>query len=408
MIVVQKSSEIKLMELLNTIREPAGWLAAHFHLGELLEEYKSEYQVKIAINLIHDLLKGYEGGIFQMVDGGIIVVCNELDKTLLSKLIFQMRYLYMDDPLAYGEDGSENSEFCTSYELRTQWQEFMDIASRQMAMLVRMNAAPARQERDATRPASASDTPKVFGATSLANIERDLGRTDIQRVLRRQPVCNVQPDMKMRRVFDEIYLNIAHLRQSMRMDVDLLSNRWLFKYMTGLLDVRMLAMLSQNIVRYSDSPISINLNVETLISHHFAEFDSKIKPEAKVGIIIEIPVVDVFADTNAFHIARREAQKLGYRICLDGVSNASLAMLDRKKLGVDLAKVQWNADVEADLNSAENKEMAAAVSTFGSNRVILCRCDNKQAVQYGQALGIALFQGRYIDSVLNPNAKLEN
>ena len=401
MIVVQKSAEIKLMELLSIIRDPAGWQAVHFHLGNLLEQYKSEYQFKIAINLIHDLLKGFEGGIYQLVDGSLIVVCGEVDKTLLGKLVFQMRYLYMDDPLSYTEDGGENHHFATVYDLRTQWQEFMDICTRRMALLVRKTSAPTRSD-------SASTVQKTFAANSLANVERDLERTDIQKALRRQPVCAVMPDMKMRRVFDELYLHIAHLRQTLRLDVDLLSNRWLFKYMTGLLDLRMLELIRQNIGRYVESPISLNLNVETLVSKRFYEFDAAIKPSAKVGIVIEIPVVDVFTDTAAFHLATREAQRLGYRVCLDGVSTDNFVMLDRKKLGVDLIKVQWNADVEADLNSKENQEMIAAVSAFGSNRVILCRCDNKQAVQYGQALGISLFQGRYIDGILNPDNKVEN
>jgi len=409
MIIVQKSAETKLMELLSAIRDPAGWLAVHFHLGDLLEEYKSEYQFKIAINLIHDLLKGYEGGIYHLIDGGIIVVCGELDKNVLGKLIFQMRYLYMDDPLSYTYDGSENPDFASTYDLRTQWQEFMDMCGRRMAMVVRKNSAPFRPERAGAAHASGEHiVHKVFAAHSLASVEKDLERTDIQKVLHRQPVCAVLPDMTMRKVFDEVYIHISHLRQTLRSDVDLLSNRWLFKYMTTLLDFRMLDLIRQNVARYTESPISLNLNVETLISRQFVEFDANIKPSAKVGIVIEIPVIDVFVDTTAFHVARREAQRLGYRVCLDGVSTQNLLMLDRQKLGVDLVKVQWNADVEADLNSKENQEISEAVKKFGTNRVILCRCDNKQAVQYGQALGISLFQGRYIDSVLNPNAKVEN
>lgn len=409
MIIIQKSAETKLMELLGAIRDPAGWSAIHFHLNDLLEQYKSEYQFKIAINLIHDLLKGYEGGIYQLVDGGIIVVCGELDKNVLGKLVFQMRYLYMDDPLSYTDNGGENPDFASVYDLRTQWQEFMDMCGRRMAMVVRRNNAPLRPERATTPHASGEYVAhKTFLAHSLASVERDLEKTDIQRVLHRQPVCAVLPDMSMRRVFDEIYIHISHLRQALRSDVDLLSNRWLFKYITTLLDFRMLEIISQNIVRYTETPISINLNVETLISKRFLEFDAMIKPSSKVGIVLEIPVVDVFVDTTAFHVARREAQRLGYRVCLDGVSTNNLMMLDRKKLAVDLVKVQWNADVEADLNSKENQEISEAVKNFGTNRVILCRCDNKQAVQYGQALGISLFQGRYIDSVLNPNAKVEN
>lgn len=416
MIIIQKSAEIKLMELLGVIRDPAGWQAVHFHLSDLLEQYKSEYQFKIAINLIHDLLKGYEGGIYQMVDNSIIVVCNELDKNILGKLIFQLRYLYMDDPLSYAEDGGENKDFCTVYDLRVQWQDFMDMCGRRMALLVRKNSAPERSDRDVVHVTesanisskSSASAKNDFNVLRMVSIERDLERSDIQRVMRRQPVCVVLPDMSMRRVFDEMYIHIVHLRQFLKMDVDLFSNRWLFKYLTQLLDMRMLELLRQNIVRYVESPLSLNLNVETIISGRFTEFDAVVKPSAKVSIVIEIPVMDVFADIHAFHLARRDVQRLGYRVCLDGLSMESFLMVDREKLGVDLVKIQWNADIESDLNTKENKEIVKAVSEFGSNRVILCRCDNKEAVQYGQALGISLFQGRYIDSVLTPNSKIEN
>ncbi len=416
MIIVQKSSEIKLIELLNLIRDPVGWHAVHFHLNNLLDQYKSEYQFKIAVNLIHDMLKGYEGGIYQMVDNSIIVVCGELDKAVLNKLVFQLRYLYMDDPISYLDTGEENKDFCTIYDLRQQWQEFSDICSRRMALLVRKNSAPERFERVSApaQPVSEnietrSSTLKTgFNVLQLADVESDLDKADIQSVLRRQPICVVSPAMSVRKVFDEMYINIAHLRQLLKIGSDFISNRWLFKYLTQLLDVQMLDFIGHNINRYMESPVSLNLNVETLISGRFAEFDAVLKPSAKVSIVIEIPVMDVFADIHAFHLARKEVQRLGYRVCLDGISVESFLMIDRERMGVDLVKIQWNADIEEDLTSRENKDVIKAVSSFGSNRVILCRCDNKEAVQYGQALGISLFQGRYIDSLISPNTKIEN
>ena len=127
-----------------------------------------------------------------------------------------------------------------------------------------------------------------------------------------------------------------------------------------------------------------------------------------MSIIFEIPVVDVFADTTAFMLARGHLQKMGYRLCLDGLTINSFLNIDRGKLGFDLLKVQWNADVESDLNSLQNLALAKSVKECGSNRIVLCRCDNRQAVAYGQALGISLFQGRYIDSLINPSAKVAN
>jgi hypothetical protein len=52
--------------------------------------------------------------------------------------------------------------------------------------------------------------------------------------------------------------------------------------------------------------------------------------------------------------------------------------------------------------------MMKAVKAIGSNRVILCRCDNRKAIEFGHSLGVSLFQGRFIDGVLNPTSKVEN
>jgi hypothetical protein len=72
---------------------------------------------------------------------------------------------------------------------------------------------------------------------------------------------------------------------------------------------------------------------------------------------------------------------------------------------VDLIKVQWNADAAGDGGVSE---FAQTVQKSGPSRVILCRCDNKQAVEYGHSMGISLFQGRYLDSLVNPSQKSEN
>ncbi|MGB1539953.1 MAG: hypothetical protein ACPG80_03250, partial [Rickettsiales bacterium] len=136
--------------------------------------------------------------------------------------------------------------------------------------------------------------------------------------------------------------------------------------------------------------------------------DAAIKPSVKVSIVLELQISDVFSDMEAFLVAKDSVQKMGYRVCLDGLTSLSFTQVDRAQLGFDLAKLQWNADAVADLNSAENRALAKAVDRAGPNRVILCRCDNRQAIDYGQAMGISLFQGRFLDRMIDPNAKVEN
>lgn len=406
-----KNSELKLMETLSALEEPAGWHAVHFHLGQLMEEYKSEYQFNIAVNLIHDLLKGYDGGIFLLEDQSIITLCFGLERSIHNKIIFQLRYLYMDDPLSYSEDGKENPHFSTTYDLRTEWNEFWSLCSRRMAVSARSKPAAPEQEPDVPERENNLRRPRPsksrLSAQSLARVERDLMYADLSRAVRRQAICASLPGIPMRHVLDELYINIAHLRQVLRSEVDFLSNRWLFKYLTQMLDQRMVEFIRAN-PRYLDQPVSINLNVETLMSPWFAEFDAQLKPATKVSMVIEVPVIDVFANMEIFLVAKRQVQQQGYRVCLDGLTTHSFTQIDREKLGVDLMKLQWNADQESELGSLENRDLAASVRSCGTNRVILCRCDSKTAIDYGHAMGISLFQGRYIDGVINPNAKLEN
>ena len=404
-----------------------GWIAIHFHLSDLLDEYKSEYQIKIAINLINDLLKNYDGTIFLLGDYSIMVVCYRMEPVIKEKLTFQLRYLYMDDPLAYTETGQENPKFCNVYDLKRDWQEFFALCSHRMVMSTRKATAATPSERPEAKipvieqaeaqpietvlpsiAAAAGIDHGELSASQLAVIENNLRAADVQAAIRRQPVCAVLADTKIRRVFDELYLNITHLRRMIKSDVDFLSNRWLFKYITHILDERMIDLLRSKPERYLDSPISINLNVETLLSSRFAEFDASISPANKVAIVLEIPIIDIFADMAAYTLARNEVQKLGYRVCLDGVTTSSFTSINREKLGLDLVKMQWNADMDADLESEESKALIDAVQATGTNRLILCRCDNKSAVEYGQALGISLYQGRYLDSLLNPTSKIEN
>lgn len=410
--LVTKSAEVKLMEFLHDLESPNGWRAVHFHLGALIEQYQSEYQFKIAINLIYDLLKDREGGIYLLADNGIIVLCHETEDNVQNKLIFQLRYLYMDDPLAYTEDGQENPDFCDAYNLFSQWQAFSALISKKMARSVRKvstNAQPKPMLTHVTMPAQPAIAKEtVLTGSSLSRVEQELKRADYSKVWRRQPVCAVGENNKVRRVFDEVYIHIAHLRRILDADVDFFSNRWLFKYVTEILDQRMIKLIQEKPQQFFGSPVSLNLNVETILSSWFADLDSVVPPSSKVSVVIEVPVLDAFADITAFMLARDEVQKLGYRLCLDGLNIDSFIQIDRGKLGADLIKLQWNADAPADLARSRNQKLSDAIEATGSNRVILCRCDNQQAVEYGQGMGIALFQGRYLDRLVNPEALVTN
>ena len=407
MFIATKDAEIKLTELAESIEhEATHWRVMQFHFSQLQEHYRSNYQIKIAVNLIMDLLRELQGGLFVLENFTLIVTAKGVTKTQIDKVIFQLRYLFADDPLAYGIEGEENPAFCDIYDLSVQYAEFMLMVRNSMNQKIRTQQQERGKRVTEEMPVTAIETG--FTPHMLASIERDLEKADLSRVLRRQPICAAVPNMTVRQVYDEFYINIQHLRQLLGTEANLLGNRCLFKYLTQVLDLKMLDMIRRGTGRYLEKPISLNLNVDTLLSDSFLEFNEAIKPAMKVSIVIEIQLEDVFGDMAAFMVARETVQKMGYRVCLDGLTPLTFTQVDRKKLGFDLMKLLWNADIEGELESEQNKELSDAVKRCGANRVILCRCDNRGAVDYGQAMGISLFQGRFLDHLIDPASKVEN
>lgn len=437
--IISREPEAHIIELLNAAQEKvSGWIAVHFSFDKLMEHYRSEYQIKIAINLMNDMLGDRDGAIYLCEDTTIYVVVKSVPKPLYDKLVFQLRYLFMDDPLAYNEEGDENPEFATRYDLEESWQDFMNICKRRLVQRVRKSQAAGRDTPKSMQPldsGKALDSTKVlaaealpelkqkiiattsmsplskasfFNASNLHDIEKALRDSDIVPAIRRQPVCSMAVGSKARKVFDEMYINISHLRQILGVEADILSNRWLFKYLTQVLDDKMLAHLQTRAGSFASSPVSINVNIPTLLSSRFAEFDATIKPEAKVSVVMELQIADVFSDMSGFLLAKDTVQKLGYRVCLDGVTDLSFLQIDRKRLGFDLIKLQWNADSDMDVRSEKNQALVEAVKRCGNTRVILTRCDNDTAIKYGHGIGISLFQGRYLDGLVNPQSTIKN
>ncbi len=397
LIDLKKGSEKKLLDVLAGIKDdPAGYYAAYFNFSELLEHNKNESKLRISINIINDILSLADGYISICSDNDLVILCNNTPLNLITKTIFQLRYLYLDDPLAYYADGKENEDFCRLYELRFEWD---NVFSALREKVTHMNS------KAALRPVMADDTELT--PARLVSLETELNKTNITSAVRSQPVCVLKAE-GFKTIYDETYINMGALNQLLRVAVDFGSERSLFKYLTNILDRKMLEYIAKTQHRNLKSAISMNINVSTVLSKYFAEFSRNIGEKIRRNMIIEIQLSDVFSDMQAFVAAKEMLHEMGYRVCLDGLTNLSIIQVDRNSLGFDLAKIFWNADIKFDARRKENQQLAEAIDRCGKSRVILARCDNKDAIYYGQAVGVSLFQGRYIDSIIAPDAKIIN
>jgi len=399
--IESRDIEAKLVDLVKSLKgEVGGHYAIHFHFAKLQTQYKSEFQLRIAINILNDVFRDRAGFIFVAGDADVFVIYYGEDRSLIDKAIFQLRYLFLDDPLANHKDGSENENFSDVYDLAFQWRSFYKICT------VRMGDT-ARDEITMTEKAD-SALGDEMNPSRLGVVVDELSNIDISVAMRKQPICAIKKKGEVTPVFHEMYVNIGHLCKMMDHDYNLFSRKWLFNYLTEELDKAVMGVLQDRPNIYLDKAISMNLNISTILSDDFTRFCERIAATVNTKIVVEVHVADVFNDMRSFYKAKDIIHGYGHKICLDGLSKDSFSQIDRRDLGFDLAKLRWNADFAADINREDNARLLRAIEKCGSNRMILCRCESEHAIDYGKILGISLFQGRYPDRVLDPDALIIN
>jgi EAL domain-containing protein (putative c-di-GMP-specific phosphodiesterase class I) len=427
--IVTSDAEHELLDYVKSKRGIAQpQYALLFHLSGLQEQFRSEFQMRIALNVLHDVFRAEAGAIFSLRSGDLFVFYDGSNRKLLEKSIFQLRYLFTDDPLAYQRDGSDNPQFCTLFDVSFQWRALYRVCSEIVDSLQEkelfvetakhddIRPAPVQPDSDMAYSSAAPVThqslpftwPDKLNWHALPEVMRRLTPADVGYAMRKQPICAIKQGQLIRKVYYETYVHLSHLQKLIDVPFHLTSDPWLFRYLTKQLDGHVLDIIAQNPKTYGREAFALNLHVSTILSPEFLVFYEAIKQASGVSLVVEISVSDVFSDMAAFLRVLDFAKEKGIRTCLDGLTNESFVQFDRGTLGVDLVKLQWNADVKGDLDEGRNKRLREVIERCGSNRMILCRCDSSHAIEYGHALGITLFQGRYPDKILDPDATVIN
>lgn len=365
------------------------------HVSRLQASNRREHHLRIIRDAFEPLARRCEGQVFQFRDDDLALAFKGASAAEIDDVVLKVRYLFANDPLVAPEaEGGES--FATWYDL-----EFGDYPA--LMTDTTRRAAEAEQARRA-RPATPPPPPLApLDPARLARIEAALVSIDLVPMIRRQIVCTLIDGMPPAPVMNELYVAIPMLRKALMPDVDLAANRWLFQYMTEALDKRVLAALPA-LEGVTEMSTSINVNLATLLSPQFLAFDKALRQKTQKTIVLELQPIDAFGDMGAFIFAREVLRDRGYRFCLDGLSHLTFPLIDRDRLKLDFQKIAWHPEMLADARGDRGRDLAAAIERAGPQRVILCRCDDERAVQFGKALGIRLFQGRHIDALLGRKA----
>lgn len=395
--------------LRNLDKEVDNYSALYLYINKLQNPNLKIVQKQALSETFEGVVKKDTGEMFVLANDNIVIVFNNRVKEEVMACLIKVRFILHDDPLIKENYDLESSGFVKIFSLAEKSSEFKDLITLEVGKLEnmsRINKNIRESSGQGTSQLSYSSNKRIRSELTplmLGKLQKTLSMADFSSMIRRQAVCAVIGKSPPQMLFDEVYVSIVDLRDTLLPDVDLTANPWLFQYLTETLDKRVLASISNHDDGSLTSNFSLNLNVSTILSDEFLEFDEDINTSMRSTIVLELQLLDIFSDMKAFILAKTFAQARGYKICIDGITVDKLKYINREQLDADLIKIIWHPSF-MDIIS-EDKHFTDYVNKAERSKMIICRVDDPQAVEVGNSLGINLYQGRYIQRLLSARVK---
>ncbi|MFM7344525.1 MAG: hypothetical protein ACKO1J_04035 [Tagaea sp.] len=357
----------------------------------------------VVFHAIREMVNRLEGAVYQLANFDIVFVFRVDNPNQFESVVTELDELLRRHSVATGLPDDQIEESCTWFKFESQFNDFHDYARAVLEDYKSQQDAPNRALSGAGAQAPAfAQNFQAFNAASLTQLEDAFAKADIKTLLRNQPVCIALTGNQLRPIFREYFFHVNDVRNLMQPRLNMRGQRGLLQMLFKTFDQRLLRALQEGHLTKAAGNISINLNVETVLSDKFREFDQRIGTFlAKGTIIVELPRQDVFADLEAYHRAVDTLQKAGYRTLLDGLTPDTITFFRRADLRADLIKMVFMKDHADDWKM---HGLAAMLAEADINRVIMCRCETPLAFELGQNVGIRMFQGWHVEALVRAQA----
>lgn len=370
--------------------------ALHVKLSGLLPFNRRDHHVRTAAGLFDQLIATLQGQLFVLGNGDLLFIYKQDCHAAVESVVKRIRFMFNDDPLTSEQEG--RPQFVTWFDVSGAYEDFLGFVRKLLdAPAVLSPTSPASLPPPMT-PVRRRSRAVSLSPAILARIETGLMGVDLTNAIRQRVVCALTEKLSPEPWFNELDISLTELVSTLVPDLDLEGNPLLFRRLTETTDRLILALLAKPSFDVEPIDISVNLNVSTVVSDAFLEFRQRASAKRLAQLIIEFDCTDVFTHLSTFLSAQEILQSQGYRVCLDAVSPKALAMIDVARLGVDLVKVFWEYEL-GEGDPAMQRALRAVVAAIGPSKVILSRVDSFDGIAFGQAIGIALYQGRYIDQL---------
>lgn len=371
----------------------AGSYAVHLQLTRAAGAVAGLERVRLALRPLELLASVYDAKLFCLFEGHVVLVCKgavPVDQVDLAIGKVRSSYLAAVEDWTWDCDEDPDADW---YDLG-QAEDFERLLSLAAAW-----AARARRIRATPVSASATAPVRCLNAQDLVTICQRVEQADLAAVVRQQTALDVLLQAAPLPLFRETYVSMQDLRALVAPGIDMFASGWLFRYLTEILDRRMLDFVAGQALACGPVPISLNLNLASLNTPSFKRFLDGY--DATTGkLVIEIQLVDLLANSAVFVSIRQSLQARGHRILIDGLTPLTLQAIDVSALRSDFVKIWWREDAPTIFPARRVSGLREVIDRVGRERVILARAESEQALEWGVEHGIRRFQGRFVDRLL--------
>ena len=381
-----------------------GSYAVHLHLSRLRPEFRKRQFLRIAARTFDALVNNRDVTLYMLSNGDFVLMCREVPIDEVDQPINRIRALFSEDPLTFGEVGSPDDRFTSWLDLSQPTEYAVFFAT----VTEIVEAERDRRRRELERGADGRQFSVMRGEAlepeTLNTINERLKSVRILDLIRQQQAVAIEGGRAGEVLFSEFFISMSELQQRVAPEINLFSSPWMFQFLTETLDRRMLSVLMRQDPTNLPYPVSLNLNVATVLSTGFQSFHGMVGNTTH-RVVIEMQTVDIFANMTAFEDAHAWLNERGYRVLLDGLNPLSLSFFDPGLLRPDFVKISWSPEFHSGVPAGRLADIRDVISHIGAERVILARVDSEQAIRWGLGLGVSRFQGRMIDRLIQRTAE---
>lgn len=234
----------------------------------------------------------------------------------------------------------------------------------------------------------------------VLEVNRKVGKQKFKEIfVQNQRIVDIKPGKEPEELMKEYFISMDALKKHVFPNVELRGTSNLFNQLTITLDRVLISAFDD--INPGRQACSINMNVESVFTRAFEEFIGDSKANKLANIVFEFRQENILQQFDEFELAADLITSRGGIVAVDAIFPETVGLVNLHRLHATFAKIFWRPGAEEALPAQreEIKRMQDKGMIF-----IIARLDDETGIQVGHDLGITVFQGFYIDKLLDAKA----